>query len=114
MQVINRIVRSAVVVGFGSVMALSSASAVQAAPLSKDMEDKLVAVCQAIKDDNRLALRRAVDRSGVKYTQLARGLVCDGMDMYSFAMHHGADKTGSIIAERTRLDEQYKGMMARL
>ncbi len=114
MQAVNRIVRSAVVLGFGSVMALSSVSAVQAKSVPLYMEKKLVAVCQAIKDDDKIALRRAVNKSGVDYQQLAQGLVCNGMDMYSFAMYHNAGKTGNVIARRTRLDEQYDGMVAKL
>ncbi|NVK54799.1 MAG: DUF3718 domain-containing protein [Alteromonadaceae bacterium] len=114
MRVVNKLVRSAALLGFGTVVALSSVSGVHAASISSQMEKKLVAVCQAIKDDNKFALRRAVDKSGVDYNQLAEGLVCNGMDMYSFAKYHGADKAGNVIAKRTRLDERYDGMMARL
>jgi len=88
---------------FSSIAAAGSA---QAGTMSASMEKKLVAVCEAIKDNNRLSLYRAIKASGVSYRTLAEGLVCNGQDMYSFAMNNKANETGALIAKRTNLDER--------
>ncbi|WP_296052963.1 DUF3718 domain-containing protein [uncultured Alteromonas sp.] len=105
MQKINSVIRSALLAGTTVVATFGGIASAQAGNLPEAMEDKLVAVCQAIKDDSRIELHKAVRDSGVSYRRLARGLVCDGMDMYTFAMQHGADNTGAVIAKRTNLEE---------
>lgn len=106
MQNFNRVIRSALVVGTTVLATLGGISSAQAVSLPGPLEDKLVAVCQAIKDDSRIALHKAVKNSGVSYRRLARGLVCDGMDMYTFALQHGAENTGAVIARRTNLADE--------
>ena len=106
MQKVNSVIRSALLTGAAVVATFGGISSAQAGKLPDALEDKLVAVCQAIKDDSRFKLHRAVRDSGISYRRLARGLVCDGMDMYTFAMQHGADNTGAVIAKRTNLEEQ--------
>ena len=85
---------------------IAAAGEAQAAGLPVAMEAKLVAVCEAIKKDSRIALHKAVKNSGVSYRVLANGLVCNGQDMYSFAMNNEANETGALIAKRTNLDER--------
>lgn len=106
MQNFNRVIRSALVAGTTVLATVGGISSAQAGSLPGALEDKLVAVCQAIKDDSRIALHKAVKDSGVSYRRLAKGLVCDGMDMYTFALQHGAENTGSVIARRTNLEDQ--------
>ena len=106
MQKVNSGIRSALLIGTTVAATLGGISSAQASKLPGALEDKLVAVCQAIKDDSRIELHRAVRDSGVSYRRLARGLVCDGMDMYTFALQHGANNTGAVIAKRTNLEEQ--------
>ncbi|MCP4863215.1 MAG: DUF3718 domain-containing protein [Alteromonas sp.] len=106
MQKVNSVIRSALLAGTAVVATFGGISSVQANPIPESLEKKLVAVCQAIKDNNRLELNKAVRDSKVSYRRLARGLVCNGMDMYTFAMQHGADNTLALIAERTNLEKQ--------
>ncbi|OFI34264.1 hypothetical protein BFC17_20410 [Alteromonas lipolytica] len=98
--------RSAWLAGSALLVAAGSVSSVQAAALDSHVESKLIAVCKAIKADSRIDLQRAVKDSGISYHRLADGLVCNGMDMYTFAMQHEAQSTGAIIARRTDLDER--------
>ncbi|MFS1705106.1 DUF3718 domain-containing protein [Alteromonas sp. AMM-1] len=106
MKVSNRISAPLAIAALMSVSAMAAMSSAQAATMSAAMEQKLVAVCEAIKDDSRIALHKAVKSSGVSYRVLANGLVCNGQDMYSFAMLNNANQTGAIIAKRTNLAER--------
>ncbi|NDV89711.1 DUF3718 domain-containing protein [Alteromonas sp. 345S023] len=65
------------------------------------IEDQLIAVCKAIKSDNRLALIRAVKKTRLSYRELNKGLVCNGQDMLTFALTHNATSTSQLIARRT-------------
>lgn len=110
MQRLGMILRSVKVAGISVLVLTAGIFNVQAAqaagaPMGA-MEYKLVAVCQAIKANSRIQLYQAVKDTGVSYHRLGDGLVCNGQDMYSFALEHGADKTGAIIASRTNLDEK--------
>ena len=107
MQKFTHVMRSVVAAGSLMVAAFGGMASAQAAiSPAGTMEYKLVAVCKAIKEDNRIALYRAVRDSGVSYQRLADGLVCNGMDMYTFAQQHGAQSTGDLIARRTNLEER--------
>lgn len=70
----------------------------------KEIEGDLIAVCEAIKSDNRLALMRAVKRSRLSFETLNKGLVCNGQDMLTFALTHDASTTGKLIARRINAD----------
>lgn len=106
MKVSNRISAPLATITMLSFSAMAAMSSAQAATMPVAMEQKLVAVCEAIKDNSRIALHKAVKDSGVSYRVLANGLVCNGQDMYSFAMLNNANKTGAMIAKRTNLDER--------
>jgi hypothetical protein len=62
------------------------------------MENDLVAVCTAIKNDSRLALNRAIKNTGLRFSELNAGLVCNGQDMLTFSLTHNATQTNSVIA----------------
>ena len=81
------------------------ASAAQAEDFPIEMEDQLVAVCEAVKSDNRLKLNRAVKATGLNYRDLHQGLVCNGEDMLTFAATHGAEKTGALIARHANTSQ---------
>ena len=83
--------------------ALAAGSA-NARDYPKEIEGDLIAVCEAIKSDNRLALMRAVKRSRLSFQTLNKGLVCNGQDMLTFALTHNASTTGKLIARRTNAD----------
>lgn len=106
MQYVKGVTRSLSVLGASAVMLVCGAFSAQATASETVLEARLVAVCQAIKNDNRLALHKAVKKSNVSYHRLAKGLRCNGGDMYSFAVQHNASKTGALIARRTNLDER--------
>lgn len=110
MQRLSSVVRSVKLAGISALVMAAGIFNVQAAaaadtPLGA-MEHKLVAVCEAIKANSRIELYKAVKNTGISYRRLGDGLVCNGQDMYSFALEHKAAKTGAVIANRTDLDEK--------
>lgn len=82
-----------------SLSVLAGSASAKAYP--RAMEHQLIAVCQAIKSDNRLALTRAVKQTRLSYRQLNKGLLCNGQDMLSFALTHNSAITSELIARRT-------------
>ena len=69
------------------------------------LERKLVKICEAIRDDDRGALRKAVRNIHVSYRDLEKGLVCNGDDMMTFAAKHNSQIVGQYIARRTGVSE---------
>jgi len=88
----------------GCVGLVLGASAAHAERYPKEMENDLIAVCEAIQDNNRLALKRAVKKSRVSYVNLYRGLVCNGEDMLTFARSHNAAETSKFLVRRVRAE----------
>jgi hypothetical protein len=76
----------------------------QAKSLDKYTTEKLVNVCEAIKSDNRIKLKKAVEATNVSYKHLAKGLVCNGMSPVQFALANKADKTAHYLASRSNND----------
>lgn len=75
-------------------------------------EEKLVAVCVALKDNKKMALRKAVENLHVGYKNIARGLKCNGMDPITFALSHNAKDVAQFVANRSDVD--YDDMLAKL
>lgn len=78
----------------------ATATAAQAGGYPKEMENDLIAVCEAVKSDSRLKLDRAVKATGLSMRDLHEGLVCNSEDMITFALTHNATKNGALIARR--------------
>ena len=74
--------------------------------ISKTMETNLVKVCNALKSDNRLQLRRAVKQTGATFTNIAEGLKCNGESAMDFALNNGATSTADLLAKRANLTSQ--------
>lgn len=86
------------------VMAFSTGSVMaQGYPL--EMENDLIAVCEAIKGDSRVKFKRAVKATGLDLKTLHAGLVCNGQDMMTFAASNGAANTSRLIANRLNLQD---------
>jgi hypothetical protein len=75
-------------------------TAASAASYPRELENNLIAVCEAVKSDNRLKLHRAVKATGLNMKNLHTGLVCNGQDMLTFAITNGADVNAQHIARR--------------
>ena len=75
-------------------------TAASAGSYPAELEDDLIAVCEAIKSDSRLKLHRAVKETGLNVKNLHEGLVCNGQDMLTFAATHNATETAQHIARR--------------
>lgn len=71
---------------------------------SPSEEKRLVRVCEAIQSDSKGKLNAALRSSRISYQQLSDGLVCNGMDAISFALHSGAMKNAELIAGRVHQD----------
>jgi len=80
-----------------------TATAATANSYPKELEKDLIAVCEAVKSDSRMKLRRAVRATGLNMRELNNGLVCNGQDMMTFAATHGAAKTAQHIAARVNV-----------
>jgi len=74
-----------------------------AAGMPKYMEKQLVAVCHALKNDNKLALNKIIRKAHFDYAQIAKGLRCNGQSAHEFAMSYGAKDTADLIAKRGKL-----------
>ncbi|GFD67290.1 DUF3718 domain-containing protein [Alteromonas sp. KUL106] len=83
----------------GMTLSLAATTA-SAASIPKELEKDLISVCEAVKSDKRLKLRRAVKATGLDIKTLHAGLVCNGQDMLSFAVTHGAAVNAQHIARR--------------
>lgn len=80
--------------------------------MDKNMEEKLVKVCEALQSDSRIRLKQAMSNVPAGYKEIARGLVCNGMDAISFALHNKAEKTAKFLANRSHID--YDELVAKL
>lgn len=79
-------------------LGFSIASTASAESYPQHIEKDLINICEAIQNDDRLDLRRAVKKSGLSYSVLAKGLVCNGEDMMTFAMNNNAIDTHDYLA----------------
>lgn len=82
------------------VLATAQASA---ASIEPNLERDLVRVCEALKDNDRMALNKAVKLSRVSYKNLVEGLKCNGMSALEFAHFHKSDKAANLLALRANL-----------
>lgn len=97
---------SAIVAGSviaGSFLLASSANA-NSYPLY--LEDDLVKICEAIRDDNARDLRRAISDSGVRVKALHKGLLCNGEDMLTFADRHVAVNASELLARKLGVENR--------
>jgi hypothetical protein len=74
--------------------------AVQAKLMDKNLEAKLIKVCEAIKSDNKIKVYKAIQNSGVNARVISNGLVCNGYDPVTFAKIHNAESTAEYIARK--------------
>ena len=81
-----------------------TATAANAGSYPVELEDDLVAVCEAVKSNSRLKLHRAAKATGLNMRDLHEGLVCNGQDMLTFATTHNASETAQHIARRINAD----------
>ncbi|MFQ3190323.1 MAG: hypothetical protein ACI936_001453 [Paraglaciecola sp.] len=88
------------------------AGSLQANSLDKTTEANLVKICEAIKSDNKLKLHRAIKNSGIKATEIGKGLVCNGYDPVTFAMINNAQNTAKVMARRGGVD--YEALLVKL
>jgi hypothetical protein len=94
------------------VVSVSLLNVGQVYAMDKNMEKKLVKVCEALKSDSRIRLQQAISNVSAGYKQIAEGLVCNGMDPITFALSNGAEKTAKLLANRSNKD--YNEMLAKL
>ncbi|QCZ94404.1 DUF3718 domain-containing protein [Salinimonas iocasae] len=70
----------------------------------KYLESDLVKICTAIRDNKSFQLHMAIKKSGLTYRAVEKGLVCDSMDIHTFAQVNKADATGDLLARRLKYD----------
>jgi hypothetical protein len=80
--------------------------------MDKNLEEKLLKVCEAVKSDSRIKLQQAVSEVPAGYKQITRSLMCNGMDPITYALHHGSQNTAKLLASRSHVD--YDEMLAKL
>jgi hypothetical protein len=84
----------------------------QANSIDKNIEVKLVKICEAIKSDSKHKVNRAIKNSGIKAKTVSEGLVCNGYDPVTFAMINNAQKTAKFMASKSGVD--YEALLAKL
>jgi hypothetical protein len=67
-------------------------------------EEKLISLCKAIKSNSRARLSMALRKDRIRYSEMQKGLVCNGQDPMTFAITHHAMDNAHAIASRTKLD----------
>ncbi len=70
----------------------------------KYLESDLVKICSAIKNNKSFQLHMAIKKSGLTYRAVEKGLVCDSMDIHTFAQVNNAQATGELLARRLKYD----------
>ncbi|MFT4938560.1 MAG: hypothetical protein ACI88A_001588 [Paraglaciecola sp.] len=88
------------------------AGTVQAQYLSPETEQSLVKICSAIKSNSNLKLHKAIKNSRLDNRNIAKGLVCNGLDPVSFALTKNATNTAKLMARIGNVD--YKELLAKL
>ena len=81
-------------------LAVVSVGAMAKQSIPSSTEKALVKVCQAIATGNKIDLKRAVNKTGIKYRYLLKDLRCNGMDPINFALHHRANENADYLAKR--------------
>lgn len=92
------------VIAATSATLLLSANLHAATPINKQLETKLVQVCEALRSDSKLALHRALKSNRLSYKAIAEGLRCNGVDAVTFALQHDASNTADLVARRANID----------
>lgn len=85
------------------------------APITENLEKDLVNICQAIKDNHKIRIRKAIKHSGFTKRHVSEGLVCNGMEPLEFALFNNAIKSAEYIAGKSHLNAAvlaYKNVVA--
>lgn len=85
--------------GLIAAMALSVSATAQAA-YPAYLENDLIKICTAIRDNKPVRLQRIVKKTGLSYRQLHNGLVCNNVDMLTFAAKHQSEATSQLLVRR--------------
>lgn len=72
----------------------------------QEREEDLKSVCRNAAEDDRMGLRQAIRDlapttkiQSTTYRVLAKGLVCNGMELVSFAKYYGATETYNLLKQ---------------
>ena len=87
-------------------------STAPAQAIDRATEKELITICKALKSNNKSKLHRVISNSPWSYKNIAEGLVCNGMDPVTFALHNDAQKTAQFFAYKSKLD--YQTLLAKL
>ncbi|MFC3094568.1 DUF3718 domain-containing protein [Alteromonas sediminis] len=72
--------------------------------MPKYLEKQLVSVCHALKNDDKLALKKIIRKAHFDYDDVVTGLKCNGQNAHEYALLNGASDTANYIAKRAGLD----------
>lgn len=67
------------------------------------VEHALVQICRASISNKTVQLHERVKEYRLTYPVIAEKLVCNGQNVYQFAVSHNADKTAAAIFSRGRM-----------
>lgn len=71
-----------------------------ASAMDSDLENRLVDICEAAKTDSPIRLITEMKQNRLRFDTVAEGLMCNGVDVITFAKMHGAENTARVIAAR--------------
>ncbi|XOV81289.1 MAG: DUF3718 domain-containing protein [Aestuariibacter sp.] len=63
-------------------------------------DEKLVRLCEIAKSDSKIKLITEIKKRNLRLNHVSDGLVCNGMDVVSFAKANGADKIAGLLETR--------------
>jgi hypothetical protein len=63
-------------------------------------DDKLVRLCEVTKTDSKIKLITEMKKNHLRLNHVSDGLVCNGMDVVSFAKANGAHKIAGLLETR--------------
>jgi hypothetical protein len=69
--------------------------------MDKNLENKLINICKALKSDDKIKLRHSIKESGLRERVVFRGLVCNGMSPLAYALSENANLTAHYIGNKS-------------
>lgn len=63
-------------------------------------DEKLERLCELAKTDSKISLITEMKKRNLRFNHISDGLVCNGMDVVTFAKTHGATNIADMLETR--------------
>lgn len=71
--------------------------------ISKEKEAKLIRVCKALKSDSQVKLHHALRQYRFSHHDVAKNLMCNGMNSLAYAIQHRAYNNAAYLADQAKM-----------